>query len=182
MEAGHRLFADDRLAVAGEQTRGTGRGPGTVLGVASQHFRAGVVIVVRSPDLSHVLAFERADSPGSWQLPQGGLKIGEQPIDGAWRELLEETGLGRDDVVASSEYPEWLAYEWPDDLKDVKAGSANRIGQVQRWFLFDAVSADVEPSPDGSEFVDWKWVTPQWLVGHVLAWRRGPYQRVLGSS
>ena len=110
--------------------------------MASAHFRAGVVIVVRSPDLTHVLAFERADAAGSWQLPQGGLKAGEAPIEGAWRELLEETGLGEVDVVARAEFPEWLAYEWPDELKGLKGGLAHRMGQVQRWFLFDALSPD----------------------------------------
>lgn len=149
--------------------------------MVSSHFRAGVVIVVRSPDLTQVMAFERADAPGNWQLPQGGLKAGEQPIEGAWRELLEETGLGAEHVIVRVEFPEWLAYEWPDDLKTIKAGNANRIGQVQRWFLFDAVSPDVVPTPDGSEFINWKWVTPAWLIGHVMDWRRSPYERVLGT-
>lgn len=149
--------------------------------MASAHFRAGVVIVVRSPDLTHVLAFERADAAGSWQLPQGGLKAGEAPIEGAWRELLEETGLGEVDVVARAEFPEWLAYEWPDELKGLKGGLAHRIGQVQRWFLFDALSPDIVPTPDGSEFVAWQWVEPEWLVNHVVEWRRGPYERVLGT-
>jgi putative (di)nucleoside polyphosphate hydrolase len=149
--------------------------------MASAHFRAGVVVVVRSPDLRRVMAFERADAPGSWQLPQGGLKVGEQPIEGAWRELGEETGLDERHVIARAEYPEWLAYEWPDDLKELKGGAANRIGQVQRWFLFDALADDITPTPDGSEFVAWQWVSPQWLIEHVLEWRRQPYERVLGT-
>ena len=100
--------------------------------MASSHFRAGVVIVVRNPDLTRVMAFERADAPGSWQLPQGGLKVGEQPIGGAWRELTEETGLDERHVIARAEFPEWLAYEWPAALKEIKGGTSNRIGQVQR--------------------------------------------------
>ena len=36
--------------------------------------------------------------PGSWQLPQGGLEKAERPLDAAWRELGEETGLGPGDV------------------------------------------------------------------------------------
>ena len=39
----------------------------------AQHFRAGVVVVVRHPDGRQLLAFERSDSPDSWQLPQGGI-------------------------------------------------------------------------------------------------------------
>ena len=56
-----------------------------------------------------------------------------------------------------------------------------RRGQVQRWFLFDALRADILPTPDGSEFVAWKWVDPTWLIGHVLAWRRPAYESVLST-
>jgi putative (di)nucleoside polyphosphate hydrolase len=153
--------------------------------MASQHFRAGVVIVVRHPDLRRVMAFERSDSPGSWQLPQGGLIDDEEPVEGAWRELHEETGMDERHVVARAEFPEWVAYEWPRDYVG-KAGQRHngdagprRRGQVQRWFLFDVVDADIAPEPDGSEFVAWQWVEPDWLIGHVIEWRRPAYERVL---
>ena len=151
--------------------------------MASQHFRAGVVVVVRHPDRRRVLALERCDTPGSWQLPQGGLDVGEQPIEGAWRELEEETGLGERQVEARAEYPEWTAYEWPAELREVEAAHAKpgRRGQVHRWFLFDALQPDVVPVPDGHEFRDWRWVSPDWLTQHVVDWRRPAYRRVLGS-
>jgi len=149
--------------------------------VASQTFRAGVVIVVRHPDRRQVLAFSRTDAPESWQLPQGGLEVGESPLEGAWRELLEETGLGEDHVIARAEFPDWVAYEWPDDVRLRHGRDGQRIGQVQKWFLFDALTAEIEPSPDGSEFVGWKWVDPHWLIGHVIEWRRGAYEKVLGT-
>jgi putative (di)nucleoside polyphosphate hydrolase len=148
--------------------------------VASQHFRAGVVIIVRHPDRRRVLAFERTDSPGSWQLPQGGLIDDEEPVEGAWRELHEETALGEADVVARAEYPEWVAYEWPEERHEHRDGGRRR-GQVQRWFLFDALDETVEPIPDGREFQAWQWVDPMWLVGHVIEWRRPAYERVLGT-
>ena len=59
--------------------------------MAKPHFRAGVVAVVRRSD-GQVMAFERADAPGAWQLPQGGIESGETPEQAAWRELREETG------------------------------------------------------------------------------------------
>jgi putative (di)nucleoside polyphosphate hydrolase len=149
--------------------------------MSSLFFRAGVVIVVRHPDLTHVMAFERVDARGSWQLPQGGMNEGESPVDAAWRELTEETGLGVDHVEVLAEYPDWVAYEWPDELRRSKANRKDRIGQVQKWFLFSARSPDITPEPDGSEFVDWQWVTPAWLVDHVPAWRRDAYARVLGT-
>lgn len=144
--------------------------------MASPHFRAGVVIVVRGVD-DRLLAFERADIPGQWQLPQGGLVEDEEPIDAAWRELKEETGLGPDDVDPVAEFPAWIAYEYPPELKPRKG----RIGQVQRWFLFDARRADIVPTPDGEEFVAWQWVTRQWLLDQTVDFRLDGYRAVLGS-
>ena len=149
--------------------------------VSSQNFRAGVVVVVRHPNLTEILAFERADVAGSWQLPQGGLHQGEEPIAAAWRELMEETGLGEKDVVARVEFPEWVAYEWPEDVIREHGRDGRRRGQVQKWFLFDALHADIEPSPDGSEFVTWKWVHTSWMIANVVEFRRAAYQRVLGT-
>jgi putative (di)nucleoside polyphosphate hydrolase len=147
--------------------------------MAGQHFRVGVVIVVRHPDRRRVLAFERVDAAGSWQLPQGGLDAGEEPIDGAWRELMEETSLGDEHVVARAEYPEWVVYEWPVEVMREHGKDGRRRGQVQRWFLFDALDESIEPQPDGSEFVAWQWVEPEWLIDHVPEWRREAYRKVL---
>lgn len=149
--------------------------------MAGQHFRAGVVIVVRHPDQRLVLAFERSDAPGSWQLPQGGLEHGEEPIEGAWRELQEETGLDRSHVVERGEHPDWVAYEWPVEVMREHGRDGKRRGQVQKWFVFDALDADIEPTPDGSEFVAWRWVDPDWLIDHVVEMRRPAYARVLRS-
>ena len=144
-------------------------------------FRAGVVIVVRHPDGARILVFERADAPGSWQLPQGGLHRGEAPIEGAWRELGEETGLGEADVVARAEYPEWIAYEWPAEAKERLGRDGKRLGQVQRWFLFDALDAAIVPTPDGREFCAWRWSLPAEMIEHVPEWRRHAYTRVLAT-
>ena len=149
--------------------------------MASMHFRAGVVIVIRHPETHEVLAFERADAPDTWQLPQGGLKDGETPIEGAWREMLEETDLGDVEVELISEHPEWLVYEWPVEMQRDKSGTHQRISQAQRRSTFHARSGDILPTPDGSEFVAWKWVSTEWLIDHVPAWRRAPYQIVLGQ-
>jgi len=137
------------------------------------HFRANVVAVVTNAK-GRVMAFERSDVPGAWQLPQGGIDGGETPVEAAWRELGEETGLGPKEVELVGEFPDWTAYEWPTGPR--KNG---RIGQVQRWFTFRVVSDDVEPVPDGVEFSTWKWVKRDWLVDQVVDFRRSSYRRVL---
>ncbi|MFM2072038.1 MAG: hypothetical protein RLZZ623_2301 [Actinomycetota bacterium] len=138
-------------------------------------------MVVRDRAHTRVMAFERADAPGHWQLPQGGLDAGEDPVDGAWRELSEETGLGPDDVAVLAEFPEWVAYEWTADIIAESGRDGRRRGQVQKWFLFDVLSDAVNPTPDGSEFVAWRWVEPAWLIDHVPEFRRAAYAKVLGT-
>jgi putative (di)nucleoside polyphosphate hydrolase len=144
--------------------------------VGSRHFRAGVVIVVRRTG-GDVLAFERVDFPGQWQLPQGGLESGELPEAAAWRELSEETGLGPEHVALVGEHPEWTIYEWPRDV----VGTGARLGQVHRWFFFEPLDGDVRPKPDGREFGAWRWVQPDWLISQVVPFRRPGYSQVLGA-
>ena len=133
-------------------------------------------MVVRGVD-DRLLAFERGDVRGQWQLPQGGLESGEDPLAAAWRELREETGLGPNEVQAVAQYPDWVPYEYPDELKTAKG----RLGQLHRWFLFDALRSDIVPTPDNHEFVAWQWVTREWLIESVVDFRRSGYQLVLSS-
>lgn len=141
--------------------------------MAKPHFRAGVIAVVRRSD-GQVLAFERADLTGEWQLPQGGIEAGESPVEAAWRELREETGLGKRHVRLVDEHVDWTVYEWPSDLRNT-----HRIGQAHRWFFFEPLDAGVQPKPDGSEFKGWRWMTPAELIELVVDFRKGPYRAVL---
>ena len=142
----------------------------------SPHFRAGVVAVVRRGD-GLVLAFERADVPGAWQLPQGGIESGETPEQAAWRELGEETGLGPPDVRLVGVHDGWTVYQWPEGVRHKKG----RLGQVHRWFFFEPVRDPIRPRPDGREFRDWTWMTPERLIADVVEFRKPSYEEVLGG-
>lgn len=144
--------------------------------MASRTFRAGVVTVVERSD-GQILAFERVDTPGAWQLPQGGIDEGEEPYDAAWRELKEETGLRRKHVELIDELDEWLVYIWPREV-----ATARRLGQCQRWFRFRLLDDDTEPRPDGREFGAWRWVTREWLIDNVVEFRRPAYRRGLAGT
>ena len=71
-----------------------------------------VLVVIHSQD-GQVLLIERAAHPGLWQSVTGSLEIGESPIEAAWRELTEETGLTSADGTLT-DHKKTTVYEiWP---------------------------------------------------------------------
>ena len=96
----------------------------------SRYFRAGVGAVVLDPR-GRVLVLERADVPGAWQFPQGGLDDGETPLAAARREAEEETGIPAGALRLLGRYPDPLAYELPKAAQSKRTG----MGQVQYLVL-----------------------------------------------
>lgn len=144
-----------------------------------QFFRANVGIVVARAD-GRVLALERADRPGQWQFPQGGLDVDEEPREASLRELREETGIRPELVELVAEHPDWLAYELPPDRRRRKTGR----GQVQKWFLYrflgDDADIDLEPPPgQRREFVAFRWVRFADLVEEAWEVKRPTYRALL---
>ena len=140
----------------------------------SETFRAGVGAVVRH-GTGLVLAFERASRPGSWQLPQGGVDIGEDVEAAMWRELWEETGLRSDAVTLIGPIPVWMGYELPEQYRS----SETRRGQVHRWFVLQCESLtppiDLDAS-DAPEFTAWQWMTIDALIAAAIEFRRPVYR------
>jgi putative (di)nucleoside polyphosphate hydrolase len=142
---------------------------------SSSYYRANAGIVVL--DVSgKVLAFERADVPGAWQFPQGGIEENETPLAAAYRELEEETGLNRSKVEFIAEYPEWITYEIPQDLR--REGMAR--GQAQRWFIFrfKGEDSDIKLESGTQEFTAFKWMALSDLTRVVPDFRKGVYEKL----
>jgi putative (di)nucleoside polyphosphate hydrolase len=116
----------------------------------------------------------------AWQMPQGGLDEGETPLEGALRELEEETGIPRTLVEVIAAAPEELLYDLPADLAS-KLWKGRYRGQRQSWFLFRFVGedADVNLNTPHPEFRAWKWAEPSELPDMIVPFKRELYQNVL---
>lgn len=141
-------------------------------------FRSSAGAFIVNKERTAVLAFERMTRKGSRQLPQGGIKIYETPIDGIYRELKEETGIETRDLILIGEYPEWITYELPERLRSKKHGR----GQTQKFFFFefngDFDSIDLQDVED-EEFSEYYWVEPVDIVNKTVDFRKPIYKKLI---
>jgi putative (di)nucleoside polyphosphate hydrolase len=132
-----------------------------------------------------VLVARRADMPnsegraGGWQLPQGGVDAGEDLRAAVLRELEEEIGTGKAEIIA--EHPEWLTYDFPPDLQAMRIAQKYR-GQRQRWFAlrFTGTDADIRLDADPHpEFDAWRWARIEELPGLAVPFKRAIYEELV---
>lgn len=144
---------------------------------------AGLVFIGRrlidpgTEDLSEVEA--------PWQMPQGGIDPGEEPLSAALRELYEETSIRSVELLA--EAPDWITYDLPDEVLGIALKGKYR-GQRQRWFAFrfagDDSEIDVENPGGGAhpaEFDAWRWERLEALPEIIVPFKRDAYREVAAA-
>lgn len=126
---------------------------------------------------------QRLDSAlEAWQMPQGGLDPGEEPRDGALRELEEETGIPPHLVEILARASKTLDYDLPPELLGTLWKGRYR-GQRQTWFLarFLGRDEDVNLATPHAEFRAWKWAEPRDLPDMIVPFKRQLYRDVLAE-
>jgi putative (di)nucleoside polyphosphate hydrolase len=141
-------------------------------------YRRGVGIVLFNAK-GKVFVAQRLDSPGpAWQMPQGGIDKNETPLDAAWRELHEETGITSAELLAESKG--WLTYDLPPDLA-AKLWKGKYRGQEQKWYAFRFTGDETEINIEGEhpEFSAWKWADFRTVPELIVPFKRPLYQQVV---
>jgi putative (di)nucleoside polyphosphate hydrolase len=140
-------------------------------------YRPGVGLMLFNP-AGQVWVGRRIDQQaGGWQMPQGGIDAGETPRVAALRELAEETGTDKAEIIAESSG--WMSYELPPELLGI-AWQGRYRGQMQKWFAlaFRGRDSDIDIKTPHAEFGAWRWLAFDQLVPLVVPFKRTLYQRV----
>ena len=127
-----------------------------------------------------ILVGRRLDHPsGYWQMPQGGIDDNENPKEAVWREMLEEIGTNKAELIKISN--QWINYDVPSEtLKTLPWGDIY-IGQTQKWFafLFLGEDSDINVGTENPEFSEWKWAKYESLVDNIVPFKRELYKKVI---
>ena len=143
-------------------------------------YRSNVGIMMVN-EKGYVFVGQRLDNnQNAWQMPQGGIDAGEDPETAAYRELLEETGVKKQDVRFVASSSQWLSYDLPEDLIPILWNGKFR-GQKQKWFLFKFLGEDrdINIATEHPEFSKWKWIPKENLLKEIVPFKKSVYENVL---
>ena len=142
-------------------------------------YRLGVGLVIINDQLE-IFTGRRLDNTKAWQMPQGGIDNNEIPLEAAYREMYEETGIRKSKVTLLKQTKTWYRYDLPQEIQNKFWGGKFR-GQSQKWFLFKFIGTefDINIETKDQEFSDWKWSNKTEMLDSIVPFKRSLYQSVL---
>ncbi len=140
--------------------------------------RSGVGVVILNNE-NKIFVGKRKDNPvDKWQMPQGGVDIGEDYLTAMKRELFEETSIISIQVL--KEIEGYFEYQLPKNLLGIIWKGKFR-GQKQKWFIakFTGDEKEINLNTKYPEFIEWKWVMPEELPVIIVDFKKAMYIELL---
>lgn len=129
-------------------------------------------------DHGEVFVGQRIDTPGAWQMPQGGIDPDEDIKCAALREMKEEIGTDKAEIIRIA--PQKICYDLPEELA-LKIWDGQYKGQEQTWVALRFTGADKDiklDSFDYPEFESWRWLSLKQAIDAIVPFKRDTYKQV----
>ena len=139
--------------------------------------RKGVGIALLNNN-NKIFVAKRIDNPNDfWQMPQGGIDIGEKPLEAAFRELKEETSIKSVKLIRELNYE--ITYHLPDNLLGI-IWKGKYKGQTQKWFImrFLGNNNEIDLKTKHPEFLEWKWIEIENITDKVVDFKLHVYEKI----
>ena len=147
----------------------------------NEGYRPNVAMVVIN-SMNKVLICRRKNTR-TWQFPQGGIDNGEDIKKAMYRELAEEVGLSKADVILVGESEGTITYEIPKTIRSKVLGGKFK-GQEQKWFLLKLKKDNSEIKLDNEafpEFDKYEWVSFWQPLNRIVDFKREAYREALSE-
>ena len=127
-----------------------------------------------------VLVLESGKRDGRWEIAGGRIDEQEDSKVAFARELKEEIGTNKAEIIAESE--DWIPYDLPGHLAD-RVWHGKFRGQTQKWFAmrFLGRNEDINLATAEPEFDAWKWTPMASLADVVVDFKRENYRQVVAA-
>ena len=147
--------------------------------ISSLPYRLGVGLVIINSQFK-IFTGRRLDNTNAWQMPQGGIDDNEIPIEAAYREMGEETGIEKCKVALLKQSKLWYRYDLPNEIQGKFWGGKFR-GQSQKWFLFRFYGSDkdININTKHQEFSHWKWSKKTDMLESIVPFKKSLYEFIL---
>ena len=141
----------------------------------SKIYRQNVAVIVLNAS-GLILACRRADRYKTWQIPQGGIEVGETPDQAMLRELEEEIGTNEVEVI--SRLPHTISYDWPKHFY-----YRGYHGQEQHYFLtrLKEGAKICLNAAQTVEFDDFEWMGMRELIKRTNGFKQEAYYQAFAD-
>jgi putative (di)nucleoside polyphosphate hydrolase len=143
-----------------------------------KEYRTGVGIMLFN-NQGAIFTGKRFKADLYWQMPQGGVEDNESLERAALRELLEETGTDKVEIITQSK--NWLYYNIPREMVPF-SWSKVYSGQKQKWFLMKFLGKDHDININyvsDAEFKEWCWQSADNVLLNIISFKKELYTLVI---